>query len=166
MTVARPMEERFWEKVDKNGPVPVNRPELGPCWLWTAYIKENGYGTFAIRHGVVVHAHRLAYELCVGPIPKGKDLDHLCRVRRCINPKHTEPVTRLVNVARGDGAPKSHCKNGHLMSGDNLRIVSTTGHRYCGECNRQKAEANRRKAGILPKYTVTGGTHEQHTATN
>ena len=73
----RPMEERFWEKVDKNGPIPEKRPELGPCWLWLASISDNGYGKFSVRHGLIVYAHRLAYELLVGPIPPGKELDQL-----------------------------------------------------------------------------------------
>jgi hypothetical protein len=135
MTAPRPLEERFWEKVDKNGPIPVNRPELGPCWLWTAYVAENGYGKFEGDY-----AHRIAYRLCVGPIPERKDLDHLCRLRRCANPKHTEPVTRIVNILRGEGhGTETHCSLGHPYSGDNLYVNPNTGKRYCRTCNRLNA---------------------------
>lgn len=66
----RPVE-RFWAKVDKRGPVPVAAPHLGPCWIWTAGIGEGGYGQFAPTARQTVRAHRYAYELVVGSIPKG-----------------------------------------------------------------------------------------------
>ena len=95
--------ERFWAKVDKTGPVPEFAPHLGPCWVWIAYIAPDGYGRFMLRHGKPVLAHRFAYEMLLGEIPTGLDLDHLCRNRGCPNPYHTEPVTRLENVRRGRG---------------------------------------------------------------
>lgn len=82
------VEERFWAKVDKS------RGENG-CWLWTAGRFTNGYGQFGLTPAHPVQAHRLAYELQVGPIPEGLTIDHLCRVPLCQNAKHMEPVTLL-----------------------------------------------------------------------
>jgi hypothetical protein len=71
------------------------------CWNWTGALSRNGYGRFGPQAGLTVGAHRFAYELLVGPIPEGLDLDHLCRNRRCVNPAHLEPVGRSENLARG-----------------------------------------------------------------
>ena len=110
------MPDRFWVKVDKNGPVPARRPELGPCWIWTA-AKAQGYGRFALD-GKVWVAPRLAYELLVGPIPPELTLDHLCRNPPCVNPSHLEPVTLWENTLRGESpfaqaANRTHCPSGH-----------------------------------------------------
>lgn len=68
-----------------------------PCWVWQGHIqKGTGYGTLGIHL-----AHRLSWERVNGSVPEGLDLDHLCRVRCCINPAHLEPVTRRENVMRG-----------------------------------------------------------------
>src|SRR5258708_31744488 len=140
-------EKRFWPKVDKNGPIPEHRPELGPCWLWLGYITPNtadnrgGYGRFWLyRPGKPfkqIPAHRYAYELLVGPIGDGLEPDHLCRNRSCVNPSHVEPVTRRENVLRGGNpqainARKTHCNQGHPLSGDNLRMEN--GSRRCRTC--------------------------------
>lgn len=96
-----PVAERFWPKVNKDGPIPQHRPDLGQCWVWTkAMIK--GYGTINLGqdHGKML-AHRWSYEDANGPIPDGLELDHLCRNPPCVNPAHLEPVTHLVNVQRG-----------------------------------------------------------------
>ena len=74
---------------------------LTGCWLWIGAINENGYGLFW-HEGKWGKAHRASYELYVGPIPQGRELDHLCRIRRCVNWVHVEPVTRRVNLLRGD----------------------------------------------------------------
>lgn len=85
------LQHRFWSRVAET---------VGGCWLWTAAKCDNGYGRF--RAGsVLVRTHRYAYELMVGDIPEGLDLDHLCRNRACVNPYHLDPVTRGVNVRRG-----------------------------------------------------------------
>ena len=95
-------EDRFWVKVDKNGPVPAARPDLGPCWLWTGTKLPKGYGSFYYLAGRRAYAHRFAYELLVGPIPADRpQIDHLCRVTSCVNPTHLEPVTNRENTLRG-----------------------------------------------------------------
>lgn len=88
---ARPLGERFWEKVNKNGPVPPHRPELGPCWVWTAGIntQRGGYGMFALRKGVIRRAHRIAWELANNrPVPDGLWVLHHCDNPPCCNPAH------------------------------------------------------------------------------
>lgn len=79
--------ERFWAKVER---------DPSGCWLWTASLADGGYGHFGRWK-----AHRYAYETLVEPVPHGLDLDHLCRVRHCVNPSHLEPVTRAENLRRG-----------------------------------------------------------------
>jgi hypothetical protein len=94
---------RFWVKVNKNGPVPEHRPELGPCWLWTGGTYPSGYGEFWLKSaGRPIPAHHFAYKLLVGPIPEGLEPDHLCYVRPCVRALgHLEPVTRAENSRRG-----------------------------------------------------------------
>lgn len=85
------------------------------CWLWTGSITPKGYGLIRAG-GRVQSVHRFAYEALVGPIPDGLQLDHLCRVRNCVNPDHLEPVTGRINQQRGlinQNAPKETCDKGH-----------------------------------------------------
>lgn len=99
--MARPAD-RFMEKVDKDGPVPSIRPELGPCWLWTGSVTLQGYGIFGLPGAS--EAHRASYLLFKGPIPEGLEVDHLCFVRPCVNPAHLEAVTHEENIRRGVAA--------------------------------------------------------------
>ena len=85
------------------------------CWLWTASTKGNGYGQFGVGSGADrknLQAHRASYEFYVGPIPPGLEIDHLCRVRSCVNPAHLEPVTPLENTRRA-AAVRTSCRAGH-----------------------------------------------------
>lgn len=81
--------DRFHEKVIK-----VSR-----CWFWTGYINPDGYGKFRVGKNIRL-AHRVGWEKLIGRIPKGLTLDHLCQNRRCVNPKHLEPVTFKENLRR------------------------------------------------------------------
>jgi hypothetical protein len=78
---------RFWQKVDKNGPIPEHRPALGPCWIWTGGKTPKGYGLFYTRTGTV-YAHRYANELTNGVIPEGQHVLHHCDTPPCCNPSH------------------------------------------------------------------------------
>ena len=125
--------ERFWDKVDLNGPLWNGTP----CWLWTSAHDKDGYGAFwgNDRFG---RAHRFAYETYVGPIPEGLEIDHLCRNRACQNWAHMEPVTCQVNLLRGIGpsavnAAKTHCPQGHPYDELNTIVVRTG--RQCRACN-------------------------------
>lgn len=105
--------ERLWSRIDKNGPIPEYAPELGPCWLWTGQLTKRGYGVIHM-HPTTTSSYKLAYELEVGPVPEGLELDHLCRVPACCRPSHLEPVTRLENMRRAHAARKPiqcpHCE--------------------------------------------------------
>jgi hypothetical protein len=138
-----PLDQRFWTKVNKNGPLWNGTP----CWLWVAGKYIGGYGKISRGRVAWGHAraHRVAYELLVGPIPKGLEIDHLCRNHGCVNPAHMEPITHRENLLRGcapcaRNAQKTHCKYGHPF--DEANTSMWRGHRQCRTCARNKA--NRR----------------------
>lgn len=140
-------EQRFWGKVDKDGPIPSARPELGPCWVWTGATSD-GYGRVGIRRGTdrpsTEGAHRISYRMNVGPIPEGLTLDHLCRNPPCVNPAHLEAVTMRENVLRGEtitayAASRTHCPQGHEYNEANTYRYKGTNHRLCRVCNRERA---------------------------
>jgi len=96
----RPPEERFWEKVDKNGPMHPYKPELGCCWIWTGATMPRGYGNFGISKGNPIYAHRYAWELANGPVPPGLFVLHGCDVPGCVRADgHLRVGTQLDNVA-------------------------------------------------------------------
>jgi hypothetical protein len=92
------MLDRFWMKVQK-----------GPgCWQWTGAKNGDGYGSFAEGSKGKHHpAHRFSYELTVGPIPDGMQIDHRCRNRSCVNPSHLRPVTHKQNMEHDGGAQRN-----------------------------------------------------------
>ena len=140
--------ERFWSKVNKDGPLPERRPELGPCWVWTANAhKKSGYGKFGVK-GKTILAHRWSYTEEVGPIPEGLQLDHLCRNTACVRPDHLEPVPGKVNLLRGDtivaaNAAKTKCPAGHDYDLINTRYAPDG--RYCYLCRRDGQIARRKR---------------------
>lgn len=104
------------------------------CWLWTGTIRSGGYGRWPGEKGSL--AHRVSYELHRGPIPAGMQIDHLCRIRHCVNPDHLEPVTHAQNARRGAFATKTHCSNGHPYDAENT-YIDKTGSRKCRACDRE-----------------------------
>ena len=115
------------------------------CWLSPdRALDRHGYGAVTVRRGdesSTLRAHRAIYEWVHGPIPAGMDLDHLCRNPACCNPRHLEVVTRSENLLRGfeSRGGRVYCKYGHLLEGENLRLVRRDGRgvqRVCRECNR------------------------------
>lgn len=148
-------EDRFWAKVEKSD---------DGCWLWTGYIKPNGYANFAPGGGRGVpkpYVHRYSYELARGPIPDEMEIDHSCSVRHCVNPAHLEAVTRSVNIDRrniangwtplseqGPKPPKTHCKHGHAFDEENTYWQPDGAGRSCKACRRKRTadSAARRRA--------------------
>jgi hypothetical protein len=125
------------------------------CWAWNASKYKNGYGQ--VWNGFrTEQAHRVTYKLYIGPIPEGHEIDHICRNRGCVNPAHLRCVTHKENIRcsgaiMGDNARKTHCKRGHPLSGDNLKVCQD-GARQCRTCLRmhaRNAKARRRDVGIL-----------------
>lgn len=124
-------------------PKPPDRGVRGHCWRWRGRHDGKGYGQWdppAPRNGLSFWVHRAVYQGLVGRIPEGLELDHLCRVVDCCNPAHLEPVTHQENCRRGRSAnrEKTHCWQGHLLSGDNV-WVAKTGMRHCRACSRERA---------------------------
>ena len=137
---------RFWTKVDRNGPIPEHRPALGRCWVWIASTVR-GYGQFGVMVAVgeqaMVKAHVWAWVQENGPVPNGLQLDHLCRVRRCVRPSHLEVVSCAENIRRGVGvaainAAKTHCSRGHPYDSANS-YVNAANYRKCRRCNMERA---------------------------
>lgn len=135
------VEERFWAKVDKNGPVPDHAPELGPCWPWTAGKFSDGYGAFAVTRETPSKAHRVSFEWARGPIPEDLLPDHICHEptvctlgvkcphRACVNPDHIKLVPPAENIrrqTRHPRPPRTHCGNGHLLDEANSRWYKGT----------------------------------------
>lgn len=127
--------ERFQAKV----------AEVDGHWIWTAATTK-GYPVFWWE-GVLVYAHRWAYETFVGPIPDGHQVDHVCRVTLCVRPheEHLEAVTPGENVRRSDHRErrKTECPRGHAYDEANTR-VTRKGGRACRACDRDR-DARRRR---------------------
>lgn len=161
----RSPEERFWAKVDRSrGP--------NACWVWMGSLATNGYGQFRVD-GRLVRVHRFAYELLVGPIPEGAELDHDCHTRdrdcigrcehrRCVNPLHLIPMTHRENTQLGGLARATHCKREHEFTLSNTRRDSA-GRRQCRACDairhpgrmeRQRARRARRASARKQRGTT------------
>lgn len=120
------------------------------CWEWQASTNGYGYGQIK-RTPKNCLAHRVVYELLVGPIPDGLTLDHLCRNRRCVRPAHLEPVSPVENVLRGDGRSArntrvSECPQGHPFDDANTYRYKDGRSRGCKECRRDAVRRYRQRA--------------------
>lgn len=151
-------ETRFWRQVNKFGPIPECRPDLGPCWLWTSSLdKRLGYTKFRCK-GKKIPAHRFSYELEHGKVPEGLELDHLCRVRHCVRPSHLEAVTHKVNCLRGTAPAAQFAKQTHCIKGHPLISIPNSKYpqRICRIC--------RRESGLRWYYRNYKGKHRQPTS--
>lgn len=113
------------------------------CWVWRGALNADGYGQIWHK-GKTQLVHRVMYTLAIGPIPDGLTIDHVkergCTSRACCNLGHLEPVTRKINILRGDTfqarhAAQTHCLNGHEFSPENT-YIEASGSRRCRECKR------------------------------
>jgi hypothetical protein len=157
----RSVEERFLSHVDKRGPIPAHRPDLGACHLWTGSVDEKGYGCFGDGKRSR-KAHAFAYEAAKGPIPEGKELDHLCRNRPCVNHAYLEAVTHRENCQRAQYLQET-CSRNHP-----LPDPGPDGRRICRECanERNRAYKKRQRASRTPKesrpFTHGRGAYTHH----
>jgi hypothetical protein len=130
---------RFWAKVD-----------VADCWRWTAAKTPDGYGIFRLTRGKQVRAHRWAYEHLVGAIPAGLTVDHLCRVRNCVNPDHMDLVPPGTNTLRGYGPSALNRRRERCAKGHEFRQRKK--QRVCWTCQLEHINAwsakQRRAAGV------------------
>lgn len=153
------LDQRFWSKV---------RIIPDCCWEWQAglrkdYLGNGGYGMFNAGKGRTTHAHRLAYEELIGPIPEGLVIDHLCRNKACVNPAHMEPVTNRENILRGNGraaklARRTHCET----CGRPYDWADNRGKRGCSECRRRIGRAAALRWKARQKAKQLGGDWRDH----
>jgi HNH endonuclease len=123
-------EEDFWNRVDASG----------DCWLWTGRLRASGYSEVRLYPLEERLVHRVAWFLLCGPVPAGLTLDHLCRVRHCVNPDHLEPVTQQENNRRSQSRSAKlgrqvKCRRGHDFDKANT-YVNVQGKRRCRACQR------------------------------
>jgi hypothetical protein len=149
----RPAIERFNEKyvVCPSG-----------CWIWTASVDDCGYGNFAAEPPRSMRAHKWIYQHMVGMVPEGLELDHLCRVRNCVNWRHLEAVTHRENMIRADfknnrrkRVPAVTCPNGHAYTGARSYDNKSQRCRVCANAARKRWEdknRERRRAHWLNFY--------------
>ena len=158
--------ERFWKRVRKLGGEDA-------CWLWGGSIDNKGYGRLNFK-GRSLRAHRVSYELHKGRIPAALVLDHRCRNRWCVNPKHLEPVTVRENTLRGESvaaqrARATHCPLGHALGGDNIYVRPDRNGRTreCKQCKRRHAKessARMRASVSFPYGALSEEDEERETA--
>ena len=143
------LPHRFWRKVhvSPNG-----------CWMWVGRLEKDGYARWKTNRRMAL-SHRSAYESLVGVIPEGLEIDHLCRVRHCVNPHHMEPVTHQTNVRRGmvpvikwlAQVSKTHCPQGHPYNEANT--YRWKDGRHCLSCRRHRAlRSSRIRRGLPVDY--------------
>lgn len=126
-------------------------PDGKGCCVFTGYKNKKGYGQIRFR-GVRMWAHRAFYIAFKGAIPKGKEIDHLCKNTSCVLPSHLEAVTHQENQRRGNSwvgknARKTECPKGHPYSKENT-YINPHGARVCRTC------AKARNAAYLASMVV------------
>lgn len=115
------------------------------CWLWPGSHDGKGYSRIRLG-GKRPRGHQVAYELLRGPISPDLEIDHLCRIRNCINPWHLEAVPGKTNVNRAPWSKVSRCPRGHEYTAENTDIRN--GKRNCKTCEKTRLAARdyRRRA--------------------
>ena len=150
-----PLKDRFWKHVVQGD----------GCWEWKGALDPKGYGRVA-HNGKMVRAHRVAFALTYGPIPKGEGYHGTCVLHHCDNPPCVRPDhlflgTNTDNIRDRDSkrrhpnTVKTHCKRGHPLAGDNLYVEKQTGARKCRSCWRIRYLERKRKVAPLSEDSRT-----------
>ncbi len=134
------------------------------CWLFLGGLTLKGYAQISVD-GRLRQAHRVSYEVFVGPIQDGLEIDHLCRVRSCLNPHHLEPVTHAENVKRSSAAAASRerarsivkCKYGHDYTPANTIIQKPHGGRACRICRTEREQLRHPNRTTIPVVACPRG---------
>ena len=111
------------------------------CWSWAGWHNQTRSGRYGYVRwdGRDRPVHRVVYELVNGvTVPKGHDVDHLCRNASCVRPDHLEAVTHRVNLKRGRAGSKTACSYGHDWTDPKNVYVRHTGVRWCAACARER----------------------------
>lgn len=137
------LNDRFLERFEQtNG-----------CWEWKSTMHHSGYGVI-YKSPKQLLAHRVSWEYYNKTvIPDELEVDHICRNRKCVNPKHLRIVTHKINCLENSESPlakhakKTHCPKGHPLSGDNLvkYHLEKLNQRFCKACFNQWQRNNRKK---------------------
>lgn len=136
MEVTQTLLDRFEAKY-------IPEPNSG-CWLWTAALTVKGYSTFNVPELSTTLGHRVSYRMFKGEIPNAFEIDHLCRMKCCVNPDHLEAVTVKENIRRNPNSiglirlRQTHCHKGHEFSTANVTITKK-GARRCKECHNEES---------------------------
>ena|SRR3990167_7978830 len=135
----------------------VSKDSATGCWDFIGHRNSSGYGLFVYGRGIR-RAHRVSYELHIGPIASGLDLHHTCGNRSCCNFEHTIPITPSIHAKLSQNSityknsRKTHCPAGHELTDSNLDSWHMRkGRRKCKVCERNRAEMRNRAKGILPR---------------
>lgn len=146
-----PHPRPVWERLELR----IHYDPLSGCWLWGGRCSRDGYGRCSVpgSKGTNKLVHVVVYEYFVGPVPKGLQLDHKCRVRSCCNWRHVEPVTNKENLLRGNGWSGRHARKTHAPCGHPYDVMAKgregRPHRHCRACTREQHNAGARRRYAL-----------------
>ena len=139
--------ERFTSKYKK----------VGECWLWQAPLDKDGYGSFFFR-GAIRRAHRVAYFGTNGEIPEGNVVNHVCRVRNCVNPQHLQCITHEENSMKDStskgyiNSQKTACPQGHPY--DKVVVYGGRTQRICSICDKAARAKRKRETAKAAKESL------------
>jgi hypothetical protein len=126
-----PASQRFWASVEFKS---------GDCWIWRGCYRGNEYGCFFVGktpegRNRYVSPQVFAWEETNGLLAPGMEIHHACFNPACVNPLHLEDLSHEDHMATRTRVTKRFCIRGHLLSGDNLHIIASTGYRRCRACD-------------------------------
>ncbi|MFG1872206.1 HNH endonuclease [Micromonospora arborensis] len=148
---------RIASRINFAGPIPPDpfRPITTPCWLWTGWSNDSGYG-YTRWQGRDQPAHRVVHTLVTGQALPGLDRDHVCRVLACVRPDHGEAVPHAENMARVSQHQKACRKVGHDWANPRNVYTRGDGTRFCSACNRDAKRRRRAERKATAGVALSG----------